>query len=138
MPVVGRRPRDRVTVEPNKNTRERIESALKAFESRDTAAAASAYAEDGVFIDPRYPAVEYRGRESIREAFEWALTNVVDHAEFSVRNAVGTGDDYAIEVDTHYVAKDGTEREYPQVFVVEGSEAGITRWQTYLPFPPDE
>ncbi|NHN46582.1 nuclear transport factor 2 family protein [Halostella sp. JP-L12] len=127
-----------MTVEPNKNTRERIENALRAFENSDAAAAASTYAENGVFIDPHYPASEYQGREAIREAFEWALTNIVEQPGFSVRNSIGAGDTYAIEVDTHHVAKDGSKREFPQVFVVEGDETGITRWRTYLPFPPDE
>jgi uncharacterized protein (TIGR02246 family) len=120
------------------NTRDRIETALKAFENRDAAAAASAYAENGVFVDPHYPEPEYRGREAIREALEWALANAVERPGFTVRNVVEEGDACAVEVDTHHVATDGSEREFPQVFVVEGGPDGIARWRTYLPFPPDE
>lgn len=126
-----------MTTDANHSTRDRINTALQAFENRDAVAAASTYVEDGVFIDPHYPEPEYHGRETIREAFEWALTNLVDQPGFTVRNVVREGDTCAVEVDTHHVAKDGSVQEFPQIFIVEGSQAGITRWRTYLPFPPE-
>lgn len=118
--------------------REHINESLKAFETRDAVAAASAYADEGVFIDPHYPENEYHWRETIREAFDWALTNLVDQPGFTVRTFVSEGDTCAVEVDTHHVAKDGSELEFPQVFVVEGGSEGIERWRTYLPFPQSD
>lgn len=126
-----------MTTDNDLTTRDRIDKTLNAFEKRDAAAAASMYAENGVFIDPHYPEPEYRGREAIRKALEWALTNIVERPGFTVRNIVAEGDTCAVEVDTHHITTDGSEREFPQVFIVEGGIDGIRRWQTYLPFPPE-
>jgi ketosteroid isomerase-like protein len=59
-----------MTDEEKSTTRDRIETALKAFENRDAVAAAGVYAEDGFFVNPHYPELEYRGREAIQEALE--------------------------------------------------------------------
>lgn len=126
-----------MTAEDRTTTCDQIKKTLNAFENRDTVAAASVWAEDGTFIDPHYPESEYHGRETIRGALDWALTNLVEQPGFTVRNVVTEGDVCAVEVDTHHVMKDGSEREFPQVFIVEGGEEGITRWRTYLPFPPE-
>lgn len=126
-----------MTTENATELRKHITESLKAFEARDAVAAASAYADDGVFIDPHYPEDEYRGRETIREALDWALTNLVDQPGFTVRTFVSEDDTCAVEVDTHHITKDGSELEFSQVFVVEGGPEGIERWQTYLPFPPE-
>lgn len=125
-----------MTTEKNRSTRDLIETTLLALENKDAVAAASTYAEDGVFIDPRYPESEYSGRETILRAFEWALTNFMEQPGFRVRTVVVEGDTCAVEVDTHHVATDGSEWEFPQVFVVDGGPGGISRWRTYLPFAP--
>lgn len=117
-------------------TREQIEDVLAAFEDRDVVAVSEAYAEDGVFIDPHYPEPEYRGPEEIREALEWALENVVEQPGLTVRNVWDEGETFAVEVDTHHTMKDGTEVDFPQVFIIESEDGRVTRWQSYLPFPP--
>lgn len=117
-------------------TREQIEDVLAAFEERDPASAAEMWAEDGVFIDPHYPEPEYRGPREVREALEWALENVVEQPGLAIRDMWGDGGTVAVEVETHHVTHDGTVREFPQVFVVEGDRGWVTRWQAYLPFPP--
>lgn len=113
-------------------TREEIESVLRAFEDGDTASAA----EDGVFVDPYYPEPEYQGPEEIRAALDWALENVVERPGLTVRNAWNDGETFAVEVDTHHTMQDGIDIEFRQVFVVEGEGGEVTRWQSYLPFPP--
>jgi ketosteroid isomerase-like protein len=119
-------------------TRDRIEAALVGLEDRDAAAVTEFYAEDAVFIDPLYPKPEYRGPEAIRAAIEWARENVVDQPGFTIRNAWEDEDErsLAVEVDSHHTAHDGTVREFRQVFVVESDAGEVTRWQTYLPYPP--
>lgn len=119
-------------------TRERIEGVLRAFENRDAAAAAAFWAEDGVFVDPHYPDDEYRGPEEVRAALEWALENVVEQPGLTVRTAWEGADSAAVEVDTHHTMTDGTEVDFPQAFVVETEDGAITRWQSYLPFPPPD
>lgn len=126
-----------MTTDQDATTRERVETALKALEKRDAVAAASTFAEDGEFVHPQYPDSRYTGRETIRRALEWALANVVDHPRFTIRYFLARGGTCAVEVETRYVAKDGTDVEYPQVFLVEVGEEGITRWRSYLPFPPE-
>lgn len=119
-------------------TREQIEGVLTAFEERDTAAASEFWAEDGVFIDPHYPERAYRGPDEVREALEWALDNVVERPGLSIRNTweAEDADAFAVEVDTHHTMQDGTDADFPQVFVVEAENGQIARWQSYLPYPP--
>lgn len=117
-------------------TRDRIETVLTAFENGDVEAASEIYAEDGVFIDPQYPEPEYRGPEEIREALEWALEHVVEQPGLTIRNVWEDGETFAVEVDTHHTMQDGTTADFPQVFVIESEDGQVTRWQSYLPFPP--
>lgn len=76
-------------------------------------------------------------QQMILKAFEGALTNTVVQLNLTVWSVVAEGNINEVEVATNYVAKDGSEREFSQVFVVEGSGESITRWQTYLPFSPE-
>jgi ketosteroid isomerase-like protein len=117
-------------------SREDIEEVLRAFEDRDTATAAAAWAEAGVFVDPHYPEPEYRGPEQVREALDWALDNVVEQPGLAIRNLLTDDGAFAVEVDTHHVTHDDSVREFRQVFIVESEAGEITRWQAYLPFPP--
>lgn len=117
-------------------TRGGIEDVLASFEDRDPVGASEVYAEDGVFIDPHYPEPEYRGPEEIREALEWAFENIVEQPGLTIRNTWENDETFAVEVDTHHRMKDGTEAEFPQVFIIESEHGQVTRWQSYLPFPP--
>lgn len=117
-------------------TREQIESVLTAFEERDTERASTFWAENGVFIDPHYPEPEYRGPDQVREALDWALDNIVERPGLTVRNVWDDGETFAVEADTHHTMKDGTDAEFRQVFVIESEHGQVSRWQSYLPFPP--
>lgn len=119
-------------------TRDQIEDVLRAFEERDAVAASEVYAEDGVFIDPHYPEAEYRGPAEVREALEWALENIVDRPGLTIRNVWEDDKTFAVEVDTHHTMKDGREVDFPQVFIIESEDGQVTRWQSYLPFPPPD
>lgn len=117
-------------------TRDQIEAALAGMEDRDAVAATEFYAEDGVFIDPLYPEPEYRGPKEIQAAVEWALENVVDQPGFTIRNMWERDETFAVEVDSHHIAHDGDTRDFQQVFIIESEDGKVTRWQTYLPYPP--
>jgi ketosteroid isomerase-like protein len=43
---------------------------------------------------------------------------------------------FAVEVNTHHTMQDGAEVDFPQVFIIESENGQVTRWQSYLPFPP--
>ena len=117
-------------------TREQIENVLRAFEEGDTVTAAEFWAKDGVFIDPQYPEPEYSGPDEISNALDWALGNIVEKPSLTVRKVWEVDETFAIEVRTNHTMKDGSEVDFPQVFVVESEDGLITRWQSYLPFPP--
>lgn len=117
-------------------TRADIEGVLRAFEARETATAAAFWAADGVFIDPHYPEPEYHGPDEVRQALDWALENVVEQPGLTVRRVWEDDGAFVAEVDTHHRMQDGSEADFPQVFVVEGENGHIARWQAYLPFPP--
>lgn len=117
-------------------TRERIDGVLTAFEDRDTERASAFWAENGVFIDPHYPEQEYRGPDEIRAALDWALENIVEQPGLTIRNMWKHEGTFAVEVDTHHIMQDGTDAKFPQVFIIEGERGQVTRWQSYLPFPP--
>ena len=119
-------------------TREQIEGVIRAFENGDTETAADYWAEDGVFVDPHYPEPEYRGPAEIREALDWALEEIVEEPGLSIRSIWedAAANTFAVEVDTHHSMKDGTETDFPQVFIVELEDGSVVRWQSYLPFPP--
>lgn len=117
-------------------TRAQIEEVLAAFEDKDAVTASEVWAEDGVFIDPHYPEPEYYGPDEIQAALEWALENIVESPGFTIRNVCEDDETFAVEVETHHVAQNDTDREFPQVFIVEGENGQVVRWQSYLPFPP--
>ena len=117
-------------------TREQIENVLRAFEEGDAATAAEFWAKDGVFIDPHYPEPEYSGPDEIRGALDWALENIVEEPGLTVRKVWEDDETFAVEVNTHHLMQDGSEVDFPQVFIIEGENGQITRWQSYLPFPP--
>lgn len=67
------------------------------------------------------------------------LENVVAQPEFTIRHVWEDAGTFAVEVDTNHTMQDGTEADFPQVFVVETDDGQVTRWQSYLPFsPPDD
>lgn len=121
-------------------TREQIEGVIRAFEDGDTKAASEFWAEDGVFIDPHYPDPRYSGPDEIREALNWALENIVEKPGLEIRNMWEDeeSDTFAVEVDTNHIMQDGTEADFPQVFIIEAENGHVVRWQSYLPYPPSE
>lgn len=121
------------------NERDRIRGVLEAFEDKDADTVSDFFAEGGVFIDPHYPEPEYRGREAIREGFEWVFENALERPGFTIRNFWADEDSCAVEVDTHHATIEGTELDFSQVFVIETEDGLITRWQSYPPYgPPSE
>jgi ketosteroid isomerase-like protein len=126
-----------MTADKKPGPRDPIDTVLRALEKKDAVAAASAYAEDAVFVDPRYPESEYRGRETIREAFEWALTNSRNRPEYTTRNHLEAQQTSIIEVDARHTGTDRSDGEFPRVFVAGGRPSGTTGWAATLGSPSD-
>lgn len=66
----------------------------------------------------------------------WAPENVVIQPGLTDHRVWDDGDSCAVEVETYHTIQDGTEPDFPQVFIVEGTSGEITRWQAELPFGP--
>lgn len=145
-----------MTVDEDPISCEPVETALQALEKRDAVAAASAFAVDGRFVDPQFPETEYRGQERVREALEWALTNLVRQPEFEIRHFLEAEGTYALEVEARHAGGDdgpdagtvgpdagtvgaeagtiGTRKAY----FVDVADDGITCWRTYHSYASDE
>lgn len=126
-----------MTTDTSPNTENPVETALDALETWDAVAAAGTFAMDGRLVDPQYPEREYRGRESIREALEWALTNCVTEPTFTIRHRLEHEGTCALEVETRCDWDEGSSVT-KMAFVVEIGDGDITHWRTYLPFEPPE
>ena len=111
--------------------REYIEAVLGAFEQGDADDASAVFAEDGVFVDPRYPDEEYHGPEGVRRALEQGFESATERSRFIVRNFWSAETSCVVEVETYYRTADGSERAFPQVFVVEMDNGRVARWQAY-------
>lgn len=81
-------------------TSDPIETVLQALEQRDAVAAASAFAPDGRLVDPQFPASEYRGRERVRAALEWSLTNLAAQPGFEIRLFLEVAGTCELEVES--------------------------------------
>lgn len=127
-----------MTADENPITCEPIETALRALEKQDAVAAASAFAADGRFVDPQFPDTEYRGQERVREALEWALTNIGRRPEFEIRLFLEHEGTCALEVESRQVRPDDSSVRSRKAFFVEVGADGITRWRTYLSYTPDD
>jgi ketosteroid isomerase-like protein len=119
-----------------------VVEALRHFESRDTEGVVERFAPDGTFIDPHYPpplGPAITGRDAIRDALGFVFS-LVTQPGFTVRHAFSSTDDphvASVEVDTHHTFADGTQSNFPQVFVGEiGADGLLRRLQSYPPYPP--
>lgn len=116
-------------------TRDQVEKMFALFAAKDLEKVLAAFADNALVFDPHYPLPEMRGKEAIRQGFEWGLGNV-EKLGFAVRN-FWTGENNAVvEIDTHHVLKGGMELKFPQVFVIEMRAGLVTRLQSYVPYPP--
>lgn len=59
-----------------------------------------------------------KGKDAIRQGFEWALGNM-EQAGFKVLRLWTDGDSGAVEMDTHHVFKGSMEMKFTQVFVID-------------------
>lgn len=120
--------------ESSEFTIEDIELIFEAWEDKDPVTPAEYWAEDGVYIDPHYPADAYEGPEAVQRALRSGLEESIEQPRLTVRNVWSEGESFVVEVRSHHTMKDGSEVDYPQVFVIEADEGSITRWRSYLPF----
>ena len=115
--------------------KQQVEQIFAAFEARDIEAVMAQFADDAIVIDPHYPIMEMKGKDAIRQGFEWALGNM-EQAGFKVLKVWSDGDSGAIEMDTHHVFKGGMEMKFTQVFVIELRDGLITRLHSFGPYRP--
>ena len=118
-------------------TQRDFETAMRAFENQQFDAAVSAFAEDGIFIDPHYPEPEFRGHDAIKGAFEWVFEHVIEDIDLTIQHFWTEELSCVAEVATRQVMRDGSEHEFSQVFVAEFNDTKqLTRLQAYLPYGP--
>ena len=115
--------------------KQQVERIFAAFEARDIETVMAQFADDAVVTDPHYPIMEMKGKESIRQGFEWALGNM-EQAGFKVLKVWSDENSGAVEMDTHHVFKGGMEMKFRQVFVVEMRDGLITRLHSFGPYRP--
>lgn len=112
-----------------------VERMLRAFEAKDAQRAASCFTEDGLFIDPHYPEPAIQGRAAIQQGFGFAF-GMLEQPGFTIRNFWSNETSGATEVDTDHIMADGSEVQFPQVFVFETKDGLLSRFQAYVPYPP--
>lgn len=138
-----------MTVDEDLISCEPVETALQALEKRDAVAAASAFAVDGRFVDPQFPEAEYRGQERVRQALEWALTNLLRQPEFEIRHFLEAEGTCALEVEARHaggddgpdagtVGADAGTVGARKAYFVDVADDGITCWRTYHAYTSDE
>jgi ketosteroid isomerase-like protein len=115
--------------------RAEIDAVLEAFMAKDLEAVMRHFANDAVFIDPHYPQPRMQGHAAIRRGLAWGLGNAVQLG-FSVRHLLISGDNAALEVDTHHVFKGGVVMRFDQMFMIETQAVKIRRLQAYVPYAP--
>lgn len=113
----------------------RAQALLDAFIAKDKAAILAAFADDGVMIDPHYPQPAMQGKDAISAGLDFSL-GFIQQPGFTVRNRWENGTSCVLETDTHHTFINGTEAQFPQVFVFEFAGDLIQRLQAYVPYPP--
>lgn len=115
-----------------------IERNLNAVMAKDLDAAVSAFAPDGILIDPHYPRSRMTGRAEIESGFRWVFTGMKE-LNFSVLTCFYSEDDAsaAVEVVSNHVLANGRRLAFPQCFVVDAEGDLIDRWQAYEPYGPN-
>ncbi|SEL77865.1 nuclear transport factor 2 family protein [Haloferax larsenii] len=119
-------------------SREDIDRIFEAWEDKDPVVPAEYWADDGVYIDPHYPESQYEGPEEVRRVLETSLQEIIAQPRLAIENLWKDDDTFVVEVQTNHRMMDGSEVDYPQVFVIETEDGEITRWQSYLPFSRPE
>ena len=107
------------------------------IEAKDLNGLLTLFAEDGVLIDPHFPAERMQGKATIRKNFEEAMKGMHSFGYTIVNYCESeNGQCAAVETATHHVLKEGMKRNFPQVFIFEVANGSITRLQAYEPYGP--
>lgn len=93
------------------------------------------FADDASFFDPHYPTPLMQGKDAIRGNMAWAL-GFLREMHWTVLRSWESADSVVLEVDTRHVGPDGSLITPPQVFVVDVKDGQVTRWQSFVPYPP--
>jgi ketosteroid isomerase-like protein len=114
-----------------------LEGALRAVEAKDVATLRALVADDGVFVDPHYPAPRMVGWAAIEDGLRWAF-GTIEAFGFEIVHGFETGDGRcaAVEVDCHHVLRGGRRLVFRQVFVADIEIGRIRRLQAYEPYGP--
>lgn len=117
--------------------RELVDREFDAVMSKDIKGVLSAFADDGVLIDPHYPAPRMVGKRAIAEGLRWGFGSMKTLG-FKITGYFESADGQsaAVEVATSHVLKAGMKLQFPQMFVIETENGLITRLQAYEPYGP--
>ena len=91
--------------------------------------------DDATFFDPHYPTPLMVGRDAINGNMAWA-TGFLKRMHWTVLRSWETSDSVVLEVDTDHEMQDGTLVTPKQVFIVDVKDGKVTRWQSFVPYPP--
>lgn len=111
------------------------QSLLNAFMAKDKARVLAAFTDDGVLIDPHYPQPVMQGKDAIGAGLDFGF-GFIQQPGFAVRKTWADETSCVVEVDTHHTFINGTEAQFPQIFVFEFAGGLISRLQSYVPYPP--
>lgn len=115
-----------------------VEDNLAAVSAKDTTAALSGFAYDGVLIDPHYPKPRMAGHTEIRNGLQWVFSTMRE-LNFTPLNwhFAENGERVAVEVSSRHVLATGRELTFEQCFVIDSKDGVIQRWRAYTPYAPN-
>lgn len=111
------------------------EQVIAALSAKDLNALLALMADDVTLFDPHYPTPLMQGHEAIRGNMAWAF-GFLKEMHWTVLRSWEAADSVVLEVATRHVAPDGSLITPPQVFVVDVRGGKVTRWQSFVPYPP--
>jgi ketosteroid isomerase-like protein len=114
-----------------------VTDTFASLEAKDLEALMRKFADDAVLIDPHFPVSRMQGKETIRECMREAMKGMYAFGYTIVNYCESAnGRCAAVETATHHVLRQGMNRNFPQVFIVEVADGHITRLQAYEPYGP--
>ena len=108
---------------------------LDALMAKDQTRMFEILAEDAVLFDPHYPQPLMKGHAEIKAGNDFAF-GLLKKMHWTVLRSWESGDSAVLEVDTDHEMVNGMMLTPKQVFVVDVKDGRITRWQSFVPYPP--
>lgn len=108
---------------------------LAALSAKDLDRMNAVLTDDSSVFDPHYPTPLMQGRAAINGNMAWVF-GFLKELHWTVLRTWEADDSVVFEVSTAHVMQDGSLLTPPQVFVADVKDGKVTRWQSFLPYPP--